>query len=257
MYDYRSASPLPINTSTPLGKPPYYLHNETTLLRIGSNHYLTDADLIQNKLAKDTLQNFYKLNLQTGSVQLIVTYEATTIYNSTENIHPELIEKSFIIDNEKNDLVLAKNLGSEILINSLPGLSLKQTIPITWSEFKSCLPVTIGTQFPDPNVLKLSRLSARNQKLLNLGDNIYALQYITRISQAAYNSRNSEDHPFTGQFNETQQRILIFKNDKQASKEHVGIDGSLIRSLSDYKILVQERKKHELEDKYSLDHLST
>lgn len=251
VYDHRIASPLPIKTSTPLGKPPYYLHNDTTLLLIGPSNYLTATYLIQNQLAKDTLQNFYQLNLQTGSVKSIVPYEGTSIYNSTENIYPELMGKSFFIDNEKNELVLAQNLDSEILIYSLPDLSLKQTIPITYSEFQTYSPVPIGTQFPDPNVLQLSRLSARNQKLLNLGDNIYALQYFTGISQAEYDSRNSEDEHYIGQFDETEQRILIFKNGKQASKELVGINGSLILSLPDNKILVQERETTEFEEEFT------
>ncbi|WP_339706559.1 hypothetical protein [Algoriphagus aquimarinus] len=109
----------------------------------------------------------------------------------------------------------------------------------------------IGTQFPYPNVLQLSRLSAKNQKLLNLGNNTYLLQYFTGISQAEYDGRNSEENPYEGPLDETEQRIIIFAGEKQISKELPGITGSLILPLPGNKILVQERENTEIEEEFT------
>ncbi|TXE12446.1 hypothetical protein [Algoriphagus aquimarinus] len=248
---HRIMSPLPIRANTPLGRPPYYQKNDTTFLLVGPSNYLTATYLIHNIEGKDTLQNFYQLNLQTGAVKTVVPYESNSIYNSTESIYSELMGKSFFIDHENNELVLVQNLDNEILIYSLSDLSLKRSIQIAHSEFKTYSPVPIGTQFPDPNVLQLSRLSARNQKLLNFGDNTYLLQYFTGISQAEYDGRNSEENPYVGPLDETEQRIIIFEGEKQISKELPGITGSLILPLPGNKILVQERENTEIEEEFT------
>ncbi|WP_339706556.1 hypothetical protein [Algoriphagus aquimarinus] len=126
-------SPLPIRANTPLGRPPYYQKNDTTFLLVGPSNYLTATYLIHNLEGKDTLQNFYQLNLQTGAVKTVVPYEANSIYNSTESIYSELMGKSFFIDHENNELVLVQNLDNEILIYSLPDLSLKRSMQIAHS----------------------------------------------------------------------------------------------------------------------------
>jgi hypothetical protein len=86
---------------------------------------------------------------------------------------------------------------------------------------------------------------------LNLGKNTYALQYFTGISQAEYDSRNSEENPYVGQFDKSEQRILIFKEGKQTPNELAGIKGSLILSLPGYKILVQEPENLEIEEEFT------
>lgn len=251
IYDNGIMSPLPIRANTPLGRPPYFQSKDTTFLLVGPSNYLTATYLIHDQEGKDTLQNFYQLNLHTGSVKSVVPYEANSIYNSTKNIYPELMGKSFFIDHENNELVLVQNLDSDILVYSLPDLSLKRTIPITHSEFKTYSPLPIGTPFSDERVVALNRLSARNQKLFNLGNNTYALQYFTGISQAEHDSRNSEEDPYLGRFDTEEQRILIFKDGKQIPQELPGIDGSLIISLPDSKILVQERENSEIEEEFT------
>lgn len=98
---HRIMSSLPIRANTPLGRPPYYQKNDTTFLLVGPSNYLTATYLIHNLEGKDTLQNFYQLNMQTGAVKTVVPYEANSIYNSTESIYSELMGKSFFIDHEK------------------------------------------------------------------------------------------------------------------------------------------------------------
>lgn len=250
-HDHRIMSPLPIRTNSPLGKPPHYQSNDTTFLLVGPTNYLTATYLIRDQKGKDTLQNFYQLNLQTGETKTVIPYESNSIYNTTENIYPELMGKSFFIDHEINELVVIQNLDSEILIYTLPDLRLKQTIPVTHTEFQTYPPVPIETQFSDERAIQLSRLSAKNQKILNLGNHTYALQYFTGISQAEYDSRNSEENPYVGQLDESEQRILIFKEGQQTPNELAGIKGSLILSLPGYKILVQEPENLEIEEEFT------
>ncbi|WP_339757677.1 hypothetical protein [Algoriphagus aquimarinus] len=248
---HRIMSPLPIRANTPLGRPPYYQKNDTTFLLVGPSNYLTATYLIHNLEGKDTLQNFYQLNMLTGRTETVVPYEANSIYNSTENIYPELMGKSFFIDLDSNELALVQNLDTEILIYNLPDLSLKRSIPIIHSEFQSYSPVPIGTPFSDENVLVLNRLAARNQKLLKLDGNTYVLRYFTGISQSEYDSRNTEEKPYIGQFDESEQRIVIFKNDKQISTELAGIKGSLILALPKNRILVQESENPDFEEEFT------
>lgn len=253
-------SPLPIRANSPLGSPPYYQKNDTTMVLVGPSNYLTASHLIHNQEGKDTLQNFYQLNLVTGDVKSVVPYEANSIYNSTQNIYHELMGKSFFIDSEKNELVLVQNLDPEILVYNLSDLSIKQRIPISYSEFLTYDPVPIGTPFSDESTLPLRRLSAKNQKLLNLGNGIYALQYFTGINEAEFESRNSEDQPYSGSLDASEQRILIFKDGKQTTVELPGINGFLIAALPGNRLLVQEPENQEIEEeftKFSIYELTT
>lgn len=247
----RIPSPLPVRANTPFGKPPYFQSNDTTFLLVGPSNYFTATYLIHNQEGKDTLQNFYELNLQSGAVKSVVPYEANSIYNSTENIYPELMGKSFFIDPENNELVLVQNLDTEILVYDLPSMTLKRSISINHSEFLTYSPVPVETAFSDERSIQLGRLSARNQKLFNFGDHTYLLQYFTGISQSEYDSRTSEEDPYLGRFDKNEQRIVIFKNDKQVQNELQGISGSIILSLPDQKILVQESENPEIEEEFT------
>ncbi|WP_192346656.1 hypothetical protein [Algoriphagus sp. Y33] len=249
--EHRIMSPLPIRANAPLGRPPFYQLADTTYLLVGPSNYLTATLLIHNQEGKDTLQNFYQLNMQTGSVKSVIPYEDNSIYNSTENIYQELMGKSFFADRASNEFAVVHNLDTEILIYDLPGLTLSRSIPIVHSEFLTYPPLPIGTSFSDERTIALNRLSARNQKLLNLGDKTYLLQYFTGVSQAEYDSRNSEEAPYIGRFDTNEQRILIFKNGKQIPHELSGIVGSLIISLPDSKILVQEPENSDLEEEFT------
>ncbi|WPR74257.1 hypothetical protein [Algoriphagus sp. NG3] len=250
-HQHRLLSPLPIRTSSPLGRPPYFQYNDTTKLLIGPSNYLSANYLIHTKDGKDTLQNFYELNLLSGAVKSVVPYDPSSIYNSTEKIYSGLMGKSFFINQQNNELVLVHNLDKEILIYGLPDYSLKNSIPISHSEFKTYSPIPIGSNPSDNNQNEIGRLSAHNQKLFDLGDELYLLQYFTGISQAEYESRHTEEKPYVGKFDPQEQRILLFKNGKQLSPELNALDGSLILSLPDNKILVQERENTEIEEEFT------
>ncbi|SFT64949.1 hypothetical protein SAMN04489724_1407 [Algoriphagus locisalis] len=251
LQQFRIMSPLPIRANTPFGKPPYYQNSDTTFLLVGPSNYFTATYLIHNQEGKDTLQNFYQLNMQNGNVKSVIPYAENSIYNSTENIYPELMGKSFSVDHEKNELAVVQNLDTDILIYDLPGLTLNRTIPISHSEFLTYDPLPIGTPFSDERAITLNKLSARNQKLFSFGDNTYLLQYFTGISQAEYESRNSEEDPYVGQFDENEQRILIFKDGKQLTHELPGIKSSLKFTLPDNKILVQEPENSDIEEEFT------
>ncbi|MEN2281103.1 hypothetical protein AAGF08_03125 [Algoriphagus sp. SE2] len=260
IHSHRIMSPLPIRANSPLGIPPFYQKNDTTLFLVGPSNYITASNLIYNQEGKDTLQNFYQLNLLTGDVKSVIPYESNSIYNSTQGVYMELMGKSFFVDSENNELVLVQGLDPEILIYDLKDLSLKNRIPITYSEFLTYDPVPIGTRISEEIVLPLRRLAAKNQKLMNLGDGIYLLQYFTGITEAEFENRNSEDEPYSASLDTSEQRILIFKDGKQLNLELPGLDGLLITSLPGKRLLVQEPENKEVEEeftKFSIYQLTT
>jgi len=260
VHSHRIMSPLPIRANTPLGVPPFYQKNDTTFLLVGPSNYITASNLIFNKEGKDTLQNFYQLNLLTGDIQSIVPYESNSIYNSTENVYMELMGKSFFIDSEKNELVLVQNLDPEILVYDLNNLSLKNRIPISYSEFLTYNPVPLGTPFSDEGILPLRRLSAKNQKLLHMDQGVYLLQYFTGITEAEFENRNSENEPYYASLDTSEQRILIFKDGKQIKVELPSLNGFITTSLPGDRLLVQELENQEVEEeftKFSIYQLTT
>ena len=251
LNSHRIMSPLPIRTNSPIGTTPYYQRNDSTLLLVGPTNYLSASYLILNKEGKDTLQNFYQLNLQSGAVKSIIPYEETSVYKLTEDIYPGVMGKSFSIDHDKKELAIIQELDNKILIYSLPELTLKTSIPISYSEFLSYGPVPIGTAFDDPRALNIGRLSARNQNLFKIGKDHLLLSYFTGVTGAEFENRNSEDKPYSAIQDVSEKRILIFKNKKQTGIELPGIKGIMITPLPDNKLLVQEPENPDLEEEFT------
>ncbi|MBN3583197.1 hypothetical protein JYB64_12430 [Algoriphagus aestuarii] len=251
IHSHRIMSPLPIRANMPLGKTPYFQKNDTTLLLVGPSNYLSASYLIHDQEGKDTLQNFYELNLQSGAVRSVVPFESNSVYELSENVYKGVMGKSFFVDHAKQELVMVQELDTEILIYSLPDFILKKSIPITYSEFITYNPVPIESPFDDLRAQNLGRLSARNQKLFNLENGEYILQYFTGVTESEFESRNSEDLPYFPSQDATEQRILIFKDGKQVGSEIPGIPGTIITILPDRKLLVQEPENTEIEEEFT------
>ncbi|MBB6327478.1 hypothetical protein FHS59_003121 [Algoriphagus iocasae] len=251
IHSYRIMSPLPIRANMPLGKTPYFQRNDTTMLLVGPSNYLSASYLIHNQEGKDTLQNFYELNLVSGSVRSVVPFEPNSVYKQSESIYKGVMGKSFFVDQKNQELAVVQELDPEILIYNLPDYSLKRTIPISYSEFITYNPVPMESAPDDPQAQNLGRLSARNQKLFNLGNGEYILQYFTGITESEFESRNSEDSPYFPSQDATEQRILIFKDGKQVGSEIPGIPGTIITILPDRKLLVQEPENTEIEEEFT------
>ncbi|SIN82762.1 hypothetical protein [Algoriphagus halophilus] len=250
-HSHRVLSPLPIRTNTPLGKTPYFVSNDTTHLLVGPSNYLTASHLIRNQEGKDTLKNFYQLNLFTGETKMVVPYEPTSVYEQTENVYNGVMGKTFFIDHDANELVVAQELDPEILVYQLPEFTLKNSIPINYSEFLTYNPVPIGAPFDDPQAINLARLSGRNRKLINLGNGFVLLQYFTGITESEFENRNSEENPYSAVQDASEQRILIFKDGKQLPVELPGIEGVLVTALKENKLLVQEPANTEIEEEFT------
>ncbi|WP_373399391.1 hypothetical protein V8V91_06600 [Algoriphagus halophilus] len=122
-------------------------------------------------------------------------------------------------------MVVAQELDPEILVYQLPEFTLKNSIPINYSEFLTYNPVPIGAPFDDPQAINLARLSGRNRKLINLGNGFVLLQYFTGITESEFENRNSEENPYSAVQDASEQRILIFKDGKQLPVELPGIEG--------------------------------
>lgn len=251
LNSHRIMSPLPIRTNSPIGTTPYYQSNDTTLLLVGPTNYLSASYLIFNKEGKDTLQNFYQLNLQSGAVNSVVPYDVNSVLKLTEDIYPGVMGKSFVIDHDNKELAIIQELDNSILIYSLPDFTLKNSIPVSYSEFLTYGSVPIGTPSDDPRVINLARLSARNQKLFKIGKDHFLLSYFTGITDAEFESRNSDDEPYSANQDTSEQRILIFKNDEQINVELPGLKGIMITSLPGNRLLVQEPENTEVEEEFT------
>lgn len=251
IHSHRISSPLPIRTNIPLGTTPYFVSNDTTLLLVGPSNYLTASHLIRNQEGKDTLQNFYQLNLFTGETKSVVPYEPTSVYEQTDNLYNGVMGKTFFIDHEANELVVAQELDPELLVYQLPELTLKRTVPIQYSEFLTYSPVPIGTPLDDSRAVNLSRLSGRNRKLINLENDLILLQFFTGVTESEFENRNSEENPYSAIQDASEQRILIFKNGKQIPMELPGITGTFVTTLPDQKFVVQEPANTEIEEEFT------
>lgn len=97
----------------------------------------------------------------------------------------------------------------------------------------------------------IEKLAGRNHKLIDLGSKEYLLVYFTGVTQAEYDSRTSEESPYSPLSDATEQRILIFKDDKQLPVELPGINGAIVIGLPNKKILVQEPENEEVEEEFT------
>ncbi|WP_111671958.1 hypothetical protein [Algoriphagus litoralis] len=247
-YEYRYLSPLPIRANMPLGRPAYYSKGDSTFLLIGPSNYLSANYLTRTKEGKDTLQNFYQMHLESGSVASIIPYEANSIYSSTDLIYFERMGKTFFLDQADNELYVLHDIEAKIRVYGLEDLALKREIPITHSEFKEYSPLPMDTEFSDPRIGLLRNNSGKNLNLIPLDDEILLVRYFTGLTEAEFESRNSEEEPYAPLSDASEQRFLILKGGTQLVGELPGIPGSIVLSLPGNRILVQEPENQEEEE---------
>ncbi|MFC3417480.1 hypothetical protein [Algoriphagus hitonicola] len=248
VYQQRIQSPLPIRTFGPMGKPPYFEHEDSTFFLVGPTNYLSAHYLIRDEEGRDTLQNFYKINIQNGDMKSVIPYQENSIYFESENIYQELMTKSFLIDEESDELLLLHSLEDEIEIYELPNLNLKRTIPINHRELLRYAPLPIETPGNDERVNKLRFMAGRNLDLIKIDANFYLLKYFTGVSEAEYQTRNENDALYSPLSDPDEQGILLIKNQKQLPFELPSIQGKILFGLDDGKFLVQEALNPEVEE---------
>jgi hypothetical protein len=151
----RISSPLPIRTFGPMGKTPVYQIQDSTFALVGPTSFLPGHYLIMNQEGKDTLQHFAQVNLQTGSQRSVISYDQESIYKQTDQVYFELMTKSFVINQEENELAMITGLDPEILIYDLNDLTKKSEIALIYETFITYLPLPIGT----PNTAILTIIS--------------------------------------------------------------------------------------------------
>lgn len=250
-HDFNVMSPLPIRTSMPLGKTPWYQLEDTTFLLVGPGNYLSSSLLIQNQLGKDTLQNFTQINVSTGAAKSVIPYSPSSVYKQSDGVFSGVMGKSFFVDNEANELVVVQNIDSQIQQYNLQDLSVKNSIPIKHSEFLSYAPVPIETAFGDERAKTLEKLAGRNHKLINLGNKTYILVYFMGVTQAEFDNRTTEESTYYPLNDASEQRILIIKDGKQLPVELPGINGTMVTGLPNRKVLVQEPENKEVEEEFT------
>ncbi len=247
----RIMSPLPIRTNQPLGKTTYFENQDSLYFLVGPTNYLSAHYLIRDDIGKDTLQNFYELNLNSGATHSVVPYDEQSIYKNSEDLYFERMGKSFFIDHKKQELYILHDLEKSILVYGLPDYTLKEKIPVEHSEFLSFPAVPLEVSSDDERITDLRNLSAKNKSLIPLDEDLILMNYFTGISKAEYETRHSEEPTYSGSSDPRENKFLIFENRKQIPQELPGIKGSLILSLPDKKILVQERENMVIEEEFT------
>ncbi len=248
IHSQRIQSPLPIRTFGPMGRTEYFQNSDSTFYLVGPSNYLSSHYLIQNEEGRDTLKNFYKIHIQSGDMKSIIPYRESSPYRQTDNIYQELMTKSFLVDHEKQELLILHALSKEIEVYNLPALDFSRSIPITHSEFVEYSPVPLGTMGNDDRIKPLRFMAGRNQNLIKVDSDTYLIKYFSGVSEAEYETRIANDATYLPSSDPEEQAILIIKNGKQVSQELSGIAGSILFGLGDGKFLVQEPENQEVEE---------
>lgn len=248
VYNPRIQSPLPIRGFGPMGQTEYFQNEDSTFFLVGPSNYLSAHYLIHNEEGRDTLQNFYKLHLQSGDMKSVVPYRDNSVYKQTLDIYPELMTKNFVVDHQNQELWVLQGLDDEIDIYSLPSLSFKESIPVNHSEFLEYPPVPIGATGNDDRLTALRLMAGRNQELIQVDSDLFLVQYFTGVSEGQFNARRGEDAIYSPTRDPNEQGILLFSNKQQVPEELPSITGSILFGLGDGKFLVVEPENAEIEE---------
>lgn len=244
----RISSPLPIRTFGPMGKTPVYELQDSTYALVGPTSFLPAHYLIMNQEGKDTLQHFAQINLQSGEQKSVIPYDTESIYRQTDQVYFELMTKTFVINQEEKELAMLTGLDPKILIYDLNTLSKKSEIPLSQNNFVTYPPLPIGTPNSHPDYIQHRFYSARNQRLIHLGEQDYLVQYFTGISEAVYLSKTAQDEGYSPQQDSEFRRVKLIKDGKDHPIELPSPEGTMILGLPDKKVLVQEPNNPEKEE---------
>ncbi|WP_268034539.1 hypothetical protein [Algoriphagus sp. PAP.12] len=247
IYRQRIQSPLPIRGFGPMGRTEYYQNQDSTYFLVGPSNYLSAHYLIHNEEGRDTLTNFYSINIQSGDMKSVLPYREESIYKQTLDIYPELMTKSFVVDHETNELLVLHGLENKIEVYSLPSLDFKESIPIDHSEFLEYSPVPIGINSNDDRLTALRLMSGRNQNLIQIDKDLFLIKYFTGVTEGQFNTRRGQDAIYSPANDTKEQKILLISGRKQVA-ELESIPGSILFGLGDGKFLVVEPENTEIEE---------
>jgi hypothetical protein len=246
----RIQSPLPVRANLPLGKTHYFLENDQPRYLVGPTIFLSAHLLIYNEEGRDTLRNFSLLYPESGQMKSIIPYEPDSYYKKTDNIYYNLMGKSFFV--EGDELIVLQNLADAILVYDLKdNFQLKKTIPIAHSNFEQYSPLPIGTPMDDSRMKELTFMAGRNEKIISLDDQVWLLSYYQGLSPALFESRNSEENPFSISKARDKLRLLVFENGKQVDGELNPPNGRLFFGLKGNRILVQDEPSEKVEEEFT------
>lgn len=156
--------------------------------------------------------------------------------------------KTFVINQEEKELAMLTGLDPKILIYDLNTLSKKSEIPLSQNNFVTYPPLPIGTPNSHPDYNQHRFYSARNQRLIHLGEQDYLVQYFTGISEAVYLSKTAQDEGYSPQQDSEFRRVKLIKDGKDHPIDLPSPAGSLILGLPGQKVLVQEPNNPEKEE---------
>jgi hypothetical protein len=180
----------------------------------------------------------------------IIPYEPDSYYKKTDNIYYNLMGKSFFV--EGDELIVLQNLADAILVYDLKdNFQLKKTIPIAHSNFEQYSPLPIGTPMDDSRMKELTFMAGRNEKIISLDDQVWLLSYYQGLSPALFESRNSEENPFSISKARDKLRLLVFENGKQVDGELNPPNGRLFFGLKGNRILVQDEPSEKVEEEFT------
>lgn len=248
IHDQRIQSPLPIRTFGPMGRTEYMQVGDTTYYLVGPSNYLSAHYMIMNEEGRDTLKNFFQINIQSGEMKSVVPYLDESPYKTSSGVFQELMTKSFVVDHNTVELWLVHGLSKEVEVYELPDFTLSKTIPLNHEEFLTFPPVPIGTPGNDERITPLRFLAGRNKKLIQLEPNLFLINYYKGISEAAYQTRIAEDATYIPANDPKENGILLILDGQQVETELPSIPGSILFVLGDGKFLVQEPENPKIEE---------
>ena len=247
IYRKRIQSPLPIRGFGPMGRTEYYQNQDSTYFLVGPSNYLSAHYLIHNEEGRDTLSNFFSINIQSGDMKSVLPYRNESVYKQTLDIYPELMTKSFVVDHDTNELMVLHGLEDEIEVYSLPSLTYKESIPLQHSEFLEYSPVPIGADSKDDRLTALRLMAGRNQNLIQIDKNLYLIKYFTGVTEGQFNTRRGQDAIYSPTNDTKEQKIILVSGKKQIG-EVESIPGSILFGLGEGKFLVLEPENTEIEE---------
>lgn len=247
IYRQRIQSPLPIRGFGPMGKTEFYQNQDSTYFLVGPTNYLSAHYLIHNEEGRDTLTNFFTINIQSGDMKSVLPYRNESVYKETLDIYPELMTKSFVVDHDKNELLVLHGLEDKIEVYSLPSLVYKESIPIQHSEFLEYSPVPIGADSKDDRLTALRLMAGRNQNLIQVDKDLFLIKYFTGVTEGQFNTRRGQDAIYSPTNDTEEQKIILISGRKQIG-EVESIPGSILFGLGEGKFLVVEPENPEIEE---------
>lgn len=144
----------------------------------------------------------------------------------------------YYLDRENNRLYLSTKLDDEITVYDLDRGKVISRINISHGEFNSLKTIPI-TNKSLPSYNNRITLSAVNERIYSLDENLIALEYIREIPYGTYEKKIADDLKYHHSRDPEYRRLILFDQNKQLSNDIALPNGSIELVLPDNRFLVK------------------